>query len=323
MFNQSTQRKFWILESAEQIQECQLIANQSFIDKRRKMNTNQSHSGEYLTHKEENILLIYYSQYLYDLCRKFRPPVPMTAIGASMTYFKRFFLHTSVMEFHPYHIAYLCIYLAFKVDEYTVSIDQFMAQVTSMPNPQLQMFIIDNELLLIQKLRFHLTIHSPFRPLEGLIIDLKTKSSNTGIENVELYRQNAEKFLAKSLLTYVCLLYTPSQIALAALYCAIGKSFKTYINMLSNNENFEILQNKLEMIKSTVVNFRFPTEADVKSVENKLKISRDPENDPSSSKYHERENTRKEAKEQQKKRKYQELCDMQKDESKMLAYLSD
>merc|ERR1712226_1167117 len=83
--------------------ECLIIANQTYIDKRRKMNTTQSHSGENLTNKEEKILLIYYSQYLYDLCRKFRPPVPMGVIGTSMTYFKRFYLHTSVMEFHPYH----------------------------------------------------------------------------------------------------------------------------------------------------------------------------------------------------------------------------
>jgi len=323
MFNQSTQRKFWILESAEQIQECQIIANQTYIDKRRKMNTTQSHSGENLTNKEEKILLIYYSQYLYDLCRKFRPPVPMGVIGTSMTYFKRFYLHTSVMEFHPYHVAYLCIYLAFKVDEYTVSIDQFMAQVMSVPNPQLQMFIIDNELLLIQKLKFHLTVHSPFRPMEGLIIDFKTKSNITGIENVEQYRPNAEKFLAKSLLTDVCLLYTPSQIALTALCYAIGKPFKIYLDMLTNADNLTNLISKLEMIKATVLNFRFPTESDVKSVENKLKICRDPENDPTSERYHERENTRKEAKEMQKKKKYQELCDMQKDEVKMLAYLSD
>lgn len=323
MFNQSTQRKFWILESAEQIQEFQLISNQNYIDKRRKMNANQTHSGENLTHKEENILLIYYSQYLYDICRKFRPPVPMAAIGASMMYFKRFYLHTSVMEFHPYHMAYLCIYLAFKVDEYTVSIDQFMAQVSSVPNPQLQMFIIDNELLLIQKLKFHLLVHSPFRPMEGLMIDLKAKCDSTGIENVEKYRPNAEKFLAKSLLTNACLLYTPSQIALTALYYALGKPLKSYLLMLSNNENLEILMEKLETIKSMVINFRFPTESDVKSVENKLKICRDPENDPTSSRYHERENTRKEAKEQQKKKKYQELCDMQEDENKMLAYLSD
>lgn len=159
--------------------------------------------------------------------------------------------------------------------------------------------------------------------MEGLLIDLKTKSNITGIENLEQYRPNAEKFLSKCLLTDVCLLYTPSQIALTALYYVIGKPFKNYLQHVSNDESIDTIVTKMEAIKSTVLNFRFPNESDVKSIETKLKICRDPENDPYSERYHERENTRKEAKEMQKKRKYQELCDMQKEEVKMLAYVSD
>ena len=33
--------------------------------------------------------------------------------------------------------------------------------------------IVSQELLLMEHLHFHLTVHNPFRPLEGLIIDLK------------------------------------------------------------------------------------------------------------------------------------------------------
>ena len=32
------------------------------------------------------------------------------------------------------------------------------------------------QLFLLQKLHFHLTVHSPFRPLSGLIIDIKVRS---------------------------------------------------------------------------------------------------------------------------------------------------
>jgi len=324
MYNTSTQRRFWMLESHETIQEAQITANTKFIEQRRKQTSNQNHTGEFLTHKEENVLLTYYSQYVYELCRKFRPPVPMGVMGTALMYFKRFYLHTSVMEFHPYHVAFLSVYLACKVDEYIVSIDQFMAQVISNPSPPIQMFIIDNELLLIQKLQFHLTVHSPFRPMEGLMIDLKTSSDGTGIENLEQYRQQAEKFLVKSLLTDVGLLYTPSQIAMTALFCAIGKPFVNYLRHITTEEtNLEKILNKIETIKSAVVNFRFPSESEVKSVEAKVKICRDEENDPFSDMYHARENSRKEAKEMQKKRKYQELCEMQEDEVKMLAYVSD
>lgn len=247
----------------------------------------------------------------------------MGVIGTSLAYFKRFYLHTSVMEFHPHHVAFLSVYLACKVDEYTVSIDQFMAQVANSPSPQIHMFIIDNELLLIQKLNFHLTVHSPFRPLEGLIIDLKTKSDAIGLSNIEQYRPQAEKFLCKSLLTDVCLLFTPSQIAMTSLYVVIGKPFLGYLQQISSGEVDKILP-KLEAVKSTILNFRFPSEGDIKAIDAKLKICRDPENDPFSEHYHERDKSRKEAKEQQKKKKYQELCEMQEEEVKMLqANVSD
>lgn len=33
--------------------------------------------------------------------------------------------------------------------------------------------ILEYELLLIQQLNFHLVVHNPYRPMEGLLIDLK------------------------------------------------------------------------------------------------------------------------------------------------------
>ena len=33
--------------------------------------------------------------------------------------------------------------------------------------------ILNNELLLMQQLNYNLTVHNPFRPVEGLIIDIK------------------------------------------------------------------------------------------------------------------------------------------------------
>lgn len=38
------------------------------------------------------------------------------------------------------------------------------------------------QLLLLKKLKFHLTVHSPFRPLEGFIIDIKVRLQTTSLE---------------------------------------------------------------------------------------------------------------------------------------------
>lgn len=37
--------------------------------------------------------------------------------------------------------------------------------------------ILSNELLLMQELNYYLTIHNPFRPVEGFLIDIKVDSA--------------------------------------------------------------------------------------------------------------------------------------------------
>lgn len=36
--------------------------------------------------------------------------------------------------------------------------------------------ILNNELLLMQQLNYNLTVHNPFRPVEGLLIDIKVSN---------------------------------------------------------------------------------------------------------------------------------------------------
>lgn len=321
MFHSSTQRKFWIMENPEKIAEAQSQANKAFIEVhlKRCKKYNIPQPTEFLAYYDEKLLLIYYSQFIHDICRKFKPPVPLSVIGMSMTYFKRFYLSTSVMEFHPKEMAVLCVYLACKVDEYNLSIDQFMEQVCSQPNPGLQMFIIDNELLLLQKLNFHLTVHSPYRPLEGFMIDLKTKRNLLGLEDVESYRPKTEKFLANCTLTDVMLLYPPSQIALAALGHSIGPNFEAYLKQFSSGKALVKLVEKIKNIQSCVLNFKFPNKVEIEFIEEKLSNCRDHENDPGSMDYHKRDNARKEAKELQKRKKYQELNSIQNAEDRVLA----
>uniref|UniRef100_A0A914RRT6 Cyclin C-terminal domain-containing protein n=1 Tax=Parascaris equorum TaxID=6256 RepID=A0A914RRT6_PAREQ len=61
------------------------------------------------------------------------------------------------------------------------------------------------------KLNYHLTVHAPFRPFEGHLIEMKTRS---------LLGFDLEQ---KALLGDVMLLYPPSQIAMAALKYALHK----------------------------------------------------------------------------------------------------
>lgn len=74
------------------------------------------------------------------------------------------------------------------MEEYNVTVDEFVYVLskelresvaeTVLSNEVLiqfllNVFIIMVQLLMLKKLKFHLIVHSPFRPLEGFIIDMK------------------------------------------------------------------------------------------------------------------------------------------------------
>lgn len=64
------------------------------------------------------------------------------------------------------------MYLACKVEEFYVAIGQFVSNLKG-NREKFADTILAFELLLMSKLQYHLTIHHPYRPLEGLLIDIK------------------------------------------------------------------------------------------------------------------------------------------------------
>lgn len=65
-----------------------------------------------------------------------------------------------------------CAYLACKVDEFNVSLRDFVGNLKK-DREKISDQILWFELTIMQILNFHLTIHTAYRPLEGLFINLK------------------------------------------------------------------------------------------------------------------------------------------------------
>lgn len=65
------------------------------------------------------------------------------------------------------------MYLACKIDEFNVSIDEFCSNLkcgTSQTNAEI---ILSYELDILYHLNYQLTVHTPHRPFEGFFIDIK------------------------------------------------------------------------------------------------------------------------------------------------------
>lgn len=101
-----------------------------------------------------------------------------------------------------------CVYLSCKTEEFNVSISQFVSNIKGDKLKAMDI-ILSNELLLMQQLNYYLTVHNPFRPIEGFLIDIKTRCS---LSNPERLRAGIDDFIDKTFLTDACLLYAPSQV---------------------------------------------------------------------------------------------------------------
>jgi len=216
-------------ESQEELDGLRLKSNQSagkaFVK------SGRLQADQLLSPKDELYLVRSYLVNLKEFCRKFTPTMRRSVIATAFIYMKRFYLNESCMDYHPRNIGVTCAYLACKVDEFNVSIDQFIKNVRG-DCVKAQKTVLSNELLLMKKLRFHLTVHLPFRAVEGFLIDLRARGGPMR-DKTDLLTPEIDDFLDKSVFTDACFLFTPSQIALAAVYHSAEKSgldMSTYLN---------------------------------------------------------------------------------------------
>ena len=146
--------------------------------------------------------------------------------------------------------------------------------------------ILNFELLLMEKLDFHLNIHNFYRPFEGFLLDVKTRAE---IQNVDVLRQFAMEFLDKILNTDAILLYPPSQIALTAVVYSSSKNkidLDRYcrlilLNQLDNDQVKQFLS-IIKCINKLHKEIPMLNMDEIKRIENKLLQCYNFENDPRS-----------------------------------------
>lgn len=219
-------------------------------------------TSDLLTPKEELYLIRSYLVNLREFCRKFQPPMGKSVIATAFIYMKRFYLNESCMEFHPRDIGVTCAYLACKVDEFNVSIDQFIKNVNGDCRKAAKT-VLSNELLLMKKLRFHLTVHLPFRALEGFLIDIRARYPPAR-DKLNTMSPEIDDFLDKSMFTDACFLYTPSQIALAAIVHSAEKC-NVDLNNYLGDILFESNAQALDHIRSVASNIAQLIENDLQN----------------------------------------------------------
>lgn len=327
MFATGTQRKNWMFTGVTEIDQLRKEANERYIKEYGKNMDEESQAQHFLTSVEEKLMMRHFEFILREFCKKFTPTMPKYVQGTALTYFKRFYIHNSIMDYHPKDLMLTCVYLACKVEEFNVSIAQFVGNLKG-DREKFANIILGFELLLMDKLHYHLTVHNPFRPLEGFLIDLKTRYFKEKPTDVEKLRKLAEEFVERSLATDACLIFAPSQIALAGIISSAGQdniNLDTYVTTVllqsSSQDDIRKMAHQIKRIKY-MVKHQEPLQRDIiGNVQRKLENSRNQAHNPESEIYKRALEEMFEDEEEERSRKRARLAKVEKDAEKALLEL--
>ena len=263
MFHSSTHKKHWIFSNLEQIDQARGKCIENYGTKC------SIPASDLVTIDEHKVLCKYYEKMLFHLCMKFQPQLPYSVLFTAFMYLKRIYLQTSIMEHSPQEMISVCLYMACKVEEYNISVDKFIMIYPEAERNRTSEVILSNEMGLMKLLNYHLIVHSPKRALEGLFIDIKTRFQ--GKEDFDKCREVSNEFLNAVLFSDVVFLYTPSQIALAALFVSSKEIIRNYIvSVLAPGEQGQTLFTKVENIVK-IINAKIICEdSHVKEIQTKL-----------------------------------------------------
>lgn len=185
---------------------------------------------EVITLEEELKYLNFYSKNIIQAANFFKMPTQVKATAIS--FFKKFYLLNSVMEYHPKNVLYTCLFLAAKSENYFISIESFCRALQKTEPKD----VLDLEFIVLQALKFTLLVHHTFRPLYGFFLDFQLvllypeAVSDITIDQIgELYDASKKWLNEYGLLSDVLFLFTPPQIALAAMYDCNSKITEMYL----------------------------------------------------------------------------------------------
>lgn len=183
-----------------------------------------------LSMEEELQLINFYSKKVQVIAQHLN--LPTEVIATSITYFRRFFLDNSVMEYDPKNLVHTTIFLACKSENYFISVDSFAKKAKSNREA-----ILKYEFKLVESLKFSLLNHHPYKPLHGFFLDIQTiLHGKVDLNYMGQIYDRCKKKITDSLLTDIVYLFTPPQITLAIISQEDEQLISRYLAMKFGKE---------------------------------------------------------------------------------------
>lgn len=273
LYEASTQFKNWRF-SAEQLTHIRNSLNQAAVAVIRNTfeadEPGSSTNVSFLTPDEEHLLVKLYITKVTQLCGFFRFPEEVEATAVS--YLKRFYLKNTVMDWHPKNVMLTTLFLATKTTNNPISLETYTTHIPKTEPSD----VLDLEFLVAQSLGFEFAVWHAHRALWGIWLDIQNLPDSPANPPSEVY-DAALNYVRASRLTDAELIYTPSQIALAAFSLAAPVISIAWLKNKAPSES-SALDSLLEDIKSLITSHgRNPNVDAVRDVDRRLKLCKNPE----------------------------------------------
>ncbi|KAK9320237.1 cyclin-like protein [Lipomyces orientalis] len=247
LYRQGSQYRVWSFAAAE-LSSIREKVNRHAIAKIKKEHASKGLDDdqpvEFLSVEEEQDLVLYYCGKVQDMAGVFKLPSHVKATAIS--YLKRFYLRYSVMDYHPKNVLHTCLFLAAKAENHFISIESF-TQLLAKVTPE---SILELEFTVVQALSFTLMVHHAFNPIHGYFLDIQSVFP-ARIDEIGAAHDAARRFANDSLFSDVAFMFTPPQIALAALAMANDALIKDYLDVKFGGQ-----PGLLEQLNTVITNVR-------------------------------------------------------------------
>ncbi|KAJ2848231.1 hypothetical protein IWW36_003425 [Coemansia brasiliensis] len=213
--------------------------------------------------------------------------------ATAINFMKRFYLHNVVFDYPPKSIMLTCLYLATKVENSFMKIEDFirpLQDVEQRKGGKVQTKnddILGLEFVVIQSLQFELAVHHPYRPAYGFFLDMQAYFED--VSQLKAIYDRAQQLIDTSLFTDLVFFYQPSQIALGAFKTAAKEKDididTAYLAQRFDAQSLEVLFPILDEIQETILGFKIISKKNAQAIDRKLILCRNPEKNPNSKLY--------------------------------------
>ncbi|KAF8167958.1 cyclin-like protein [Crassisporium funariophilum] len=273
IYEASTQYRNWRF-SAERLAQTRATLNEAAVGViRNTIELDEPGSAQhvsFLTPDEEHLLVKLYVTKITQLCGLFRFPEEVEA--TAVTYLKRFYLKNTVMDWHPKNVMLTALFLATKTTNNPIALETYTTHIPRTAPSD----VLDLEFLVAQSLGFEFAVWHAHRALWGIWLDIQSLPGYSENLQPSLY-DTALNHVRASRLTDAELMYTPSQIALAAFSLTLPEVADHWAATKIPNQQ-SALANIIADIKYLITSRGHPPNVEsVREVDRRLKLCKNPE----------------------------------------------